>query len=111
MAPLPLLPGDEPRLFHQSKRARERGAIHGRQISKLAHRRAGMLLQHSQDPPTGAVEAVGTQLRIDRPRASREDLTEIEKEMILKLESSGRSFVRSVRASLQSSSLAPARRN
>ena len=103
--------GDEARLFHQSKRARERGAVHGRQIGKPAHRRAGMFLQHSQDPPTGIVETVGTQARVDRPRASREDLTEIEEEMILELESPRRPFVRFTRALQQSSSAAPVRPN
>ena len=88
----------KPRAFHQPKRARERGAVDGGQIGELAHRRAGMLLQHGEDPPTRIVEAVRTQARIDRPRASREDLTEIEEEMILEPESLGRALLSRARA-------------
>jgi hypothetical protein len=57
-----------------------------------------MLLQHGEHAPTGIVEAVRTQACVDRPRASRQDLTEIEEEMILELESPGRPFVRFARA-------------
>ena len=49
-----------------------------------------MFLQHREDAPTGVIDAVGAKTSVDRPRAPREDLTEMEEEMILKLESPDR---------------------
>src|SRR6202000_1895952 len=53
------------------------------------------------------VETVGPQARVDRARASSEDLSEIEEEMVLELESRYRPFVGFARALQQSSSVAP----
>ena len=65
-----------------------------------------MLLQHREDAPAGVIETVGAETRVDRPRASREDLTEMEEEMILELKSPGRTLFPFARALLQSSSIA-----
>ena len=80
---LSLPPDDKSRALHQPKRAGERGAVDRCQIGKPPHGRAGMFIQHGEDPPAGIIETVGAKTRIDRPRAPREDLTEMEEEMIL----------------------------
>jgi len=67
-----------------------------------------MLIQHGKDAPTGVIESVGAETRIDRPRAAREDLTEMKEEMILKLECLDRALSPFSR-SLQQSSSAPRR--
>ena len=66
-------------------------------------------MQHGEDAPTGVIETVGAKTRIDRPRAPREDLTEMEEEMILEPECLDRAFFPFSR-SLQQSSSAPHRR-
>lgn len=85
---------------------RERGAVNRRQIGLPPHRRARMLLQHGEHAPAGVIEPVGAQTLVERPRAPRQDLTEMEEEMVLEPERPGSALPRLSRALQQASSVA-----